>query len=114
LSKEGYKKQLKQIFRILNSFLDRAFNPELRDENPEEVLIYNPPTVQKPLKKVPYQADFQKLKVCLGLLCILDADVELALSLAARIDIDRIKLVYECVSDSQYLSDLTMRLQHFG
>ena len=54
LTSEGFKKQLRQLFRICNAFIDRAMNPEIRTENPLEEKIYPPPTPEKPLLQVPY------------------------------------------------------------
>lgn len=86
-------------------------NPEIREENPLDEKIYPPPTPDQPLLQVPYQADFQKVKVCLSILCILDADIDLAVDLASRIDLDRLKAVYECVVDESFTQEMNLRLK---
>lgn len=64
------------------------------------------------MKKVPFQSDLNKIKVSLGILCIVDYDMEFTKELASLIDINQLNKVYGDVKDKEWLKEVDVRLKH--
>ena len=59
-----------------------------------------------------FQSDLQKIKVCLGILCIMDYDQEFTKELAGLININKMNRLYGDVKDKQWLKEVDVRVKH--
>lgn len=96
LAKKGYRGQMKQIFDLTNSFVDRAYLEE-------KVLSY---------KTVPYESELNKLKTALSMICILAFETDFMREMLSCLDINRLDQVYEDVRDKEFLKEMDMRLKY--